>query len=64
MTTIGPPASGLAAGADGLEWHTLSADQVLRAEQADQRLGLSSAEAASRAGRFGPNKFDAGKAEP
>src|SRR6516225_5686868 len=31
-------------------WHTLSAEEVLRAEEADQRHGLSSAEAASRAG--------------
>jgi Ca2+-transporting ATPase len=45
-------------------WHTLSAGEVLRAEGADQRHGLSSAEAASRAGRFGPNTFAAGGAEP
>ncbi|HEX6524488.1 MAG TPA: cation-transporting P-type ATPase [Streptosporangiaceae bacterium] len=36
-------------------WHTLSAEEVLRAEEADPRHGLSSAEAASRADRFGPN---------
>ena len=30
-------------------WHTLSAEEVLRAEGADPRHGLSPAEAASRA---------------
>src|ERR1017187_6974672 len=45
-------------------WHTLSAEEVLRAEEADSRHGLSSAEAASRAGRFGPNTLAAGRAEP
>ena len=45
-------------------WHTLSAEEVLRAEEADPRHGLSSAEAASRAGRFGPNTLAAGRPEP
>ena len=45
-------------------WHTLSAEEVLRAEGADPRHGLSSSEAASRAGRFGPNTLAAGRAEP
>ena len=45
-------------------WHTLSAEEVLRAEEVDPRHGLSSSEAASRAGRFGPNTLAAGRAEP
>src|SRR6059058_2270179 len=45
-------------------WHTLSAEEVLRAEGADPRHGLSSAEAASRAGRFGSNMLAAGRVEP
>ena len=45
-------------------WHTLSAEEVLRAEEVDPRHGLSSAEAASRAERFGPNTLAAGRAEP
>jgi Ca2+-transporting ATPase len=45
-------------------WHTLSAEEVPRAEEADPRHGLSSAEAASRAGWFGPNTLAAGRAEP
>ena len=45
-------------------WHTLSAEEVLRAEEADPRRGLSSAEAESRADRFGPNTLAAGRAEP
>jgi len=47
-----------------LAWHTLSAEEVLRSEGADGQRGLSSAEAASRARRFGPNKLAAAKAEP
>jgi magnesium-transporting ATPase (P-type) len=60
----GAPVSALAPGEDGLVWHTLRADRVLQAEVVDGQRGLTSAEAASRAGRFGPNKFDAAKAEP
>ena len=56
--STGAPASGVAAGADGPVWHTLNADLVLQAEMVDEQSGLSSAEAASRAERFGPNKFD------
>jgi Ca2+-transporting ATPase len=47
----------------GLAWHALSADQVLRAEGVDGQRGLSSAEAVSRAQRFGPNQLAAGPAE-
>ena len=47
-----------------LAWHALSADQVLEAEAVDARRGLSSAEAAARARRFGPNRFEAGAIEP
>src|ERR1700750_2233004 len=50
--------------APGAAWHTLSSEEVLRAEEADPRHGLSSAEAASRAGRFGPHTLAAGRAEP
>jgi Ca2+-transporting ATPase len=64
VTTSTETASSLAQNADGIAWHALSADRVLVAEQVDERTGLSQAEAASRAQRFGPNKFDAGKAEP
>jgi len=60
----GAPVSALAPGEDGLVWHTLQADQILQAEHVDEQHGLSSAEAASRAERFGSNAFDAGKAEP
>jgi magnesium-transporting ATPase (P-type) len=40
------------------------ADLVLQAERVDAQHGLSSAEAASRAERFGPNKFAEDAAEP
>src|SRR6201993_4943047 len=45
-------------------WHTLGADQVLRSEGVDEQQGLSSAEAAARTQRFGPNEFAASRAEP
>ena len=43
------------AGADGPLWHTLGADEVLRAQQIDGQRGLGPAEVASRAQRYGPN---------
>jgi P-type Ca2+ transporter type 2C len=63
-TPTGAPPSGLAPGGDGTAWHALSADAVLQAEQVDERAGLSAAEVRARTQRFGPNKFDSGKAEP
>jgi Ca2+-transporting ATPase len=57
--TQGPPS-----GATALAWHTLPADQVLRSEGVAGQHGLSSAEAAARAQRFGQNKLAAGRAEP
>jgi len=50
--------------ADGPVWHTLSADRVLSIQAVSEPDGLSSAEAASRAERFGPNKFATAAAEP
>src|SRR5579872_3512045 len=58
-----PPRPGRPPAADELAWHTLGADQVLRSERVDGQRGLSSAEAAARAQRFGPNDFAAGQAE-
>jgi P-type Ca2+ transporter type 2C len=63
-THTGAPASRLPPGDGGPVWHALSTDGVLQAEKVDEQSGLSSAEAASRAERFGLNKFDAGEAEP
>ena len=60
----GAPVPVLAPGEDAPVWHTLRTDQVLHAEKVDGPHGLSSAEAASRAERCGPNTFDTGKAEP
>ena len=51
-------------GVEGAAWHALSTDVVLQAEGVDAQHGLSSAEAASRAERFGPNKFAEAEAEP
>src|SRR5215471_3550546 len=53
-----PPAVGEVA------WHMLSADQVLRTEEVAAQRGLSSAEVAERAQRFGPNKLAEGRTEP
>jgi P-type Ca2+ transporter type 2C len=57
------PASGLVPEDDGQVWHTLSAGQVLQAEQVDGQRGLSAAEVTSRAQRFGLNKFAEAKTE-
>jgi Ca2+-transporting ATPase len=57
------PRPGRPSAAGGLAWHTLSADEVLRSEGVDGQRGLSSAEGAARAERFGPNKLAAGQAE-
>jgi P-type Ca2+ transporter type 2C len=61
--STGASGPGLAPSAEGQAWHTLSADRVLQAEEVDELAGLSSAEVASRAQRFGPNKFESAKAE-
>jgi P-type Ca2+ transporter type 2C len=45
-------------------WHTFSVAQVLGAEAVSAERGLSSAEVAARAARFGPNKLAAVRAEP
>ena len=58
------PRSGRPPAAGGVAWHTLSAGQVLHSEGVDGQRGLSSAEAAARAQRSGPNKLAAAKAEP
>jgi P-type Ca2+ transporter type 2C len=57
------PRSGEPTGAGELAWHTLGADQVLHSEGVDGQRGLSAAEAAVRAQRFGPNEFAAGRSE-
>src|SRR5689334_24440165 len=58
------PRPGRPAAASELAWHTLGTDQVLHSEGVDGQRGLSSAEAATRAERFGPNTFAAGRVEP
>src|SRR5579863_6050425 len=55
------PRSGEPPAAGPLVWHTLGADQVLHSEGVFGQRGLSSAEAAARAERFGPNTFAAGQ---
>ncbi|HXC81069.1 MAG TPA: cation-transporting P-type ATPase, partial [Trebonia sp.] len=57
------PTSGPPPAAGEMAWHTLGADQVLHSEGVEEQRGLSSAEAAARAERFGPNEFEAGQAE-
>ncbi len=57
-----PPEAALSA--DGTVWHMLSTDQALRLQAVTEHDGLGPTEAAARAQKFGPNKFDAGKAEP
>ena len=57
------PRPGQPAAAGEPAWHTLGADQVLQSEGVDGQRGLSSAEAAARAKRFGANEFAAGRTE-
>jgi P-type Ca2+ transporter type 2C len=46
MTTAGQPT-----------WHALTTDDALKAQGVDQAAGLSAAEVATRAAKYGPNKF-------
>ncbi len=55
---------GLDARASETTWHTLSVDQVLQAEEVSPDRGLSSAEVAARADRFGLNALAVVRAEP
>jgi Ca2+-transporting ATPase len=65
MTTAGSPApSGLDPGADTALWHALDVTSALKAARVDSQLGLSSADVAVRARKFGPNKLVAAKPEP
>src|ERR1044072_1711523 len=45
-------------------WYELTGDEVAAALDVDTVRGLSAAGAASRLGRYGPNKFAEGKTEP
>ncbi len=51
-------------GPSGPAWHTLSIDDALLQQGVVAGTGLSTAEAASRLTKFGPNKFEEGKREP
>jgi P-type Ca2+ transporter type 2C len=62
--TDSPVAAGSETKAPALAWHTVTIEQALQAEQVDPQHGLSSAEAASRAQRYGPNELAEGSAEP
>jgi Ca2+-transporting ATPase len=61
LTTTSAPTATLPS--DEPVWHTLSADEVLRAEHVDDRLGLDAAEVAARTARYGQNRFTAGEVE-
>jgi Ca2+-transporting ATPase len=58
------PQPGTAPAADGQVWHTLTVERALQAAEVEEQSGLSSAEAALRAQRFGPNKFAEAESEP
>jgi Ca2+-transporting ATPase len=45
-------------------WYTLSSEQVLHEQHVDRANGLTSAEAAARRARFGPNRFAVAETEP
>jgi len=62
-TAASPAPSGLDPGAGTPLWHALDVTSALEAVGVDAQLGLSSAEAAARTARFGPNKFVAARPE-
>ena len=49
---------------DAREWHRLPPEDVAAAMVVDPARGLTSAEAGTRLGRYGPNKFAEAKPEP
>jgi P-type Ca2+ transporter type 2C len=49
---------------EAVAWHALPTDEVLARIAVDPVRGLSGAEASSRLGSIGPNKFSVAKAEP
>jgi P-type Ca2+ transporter type 2C len=55
---------GAVAAAPDLTWHTLTAEQVLEAQEVSAPSGLSSAQARARAERIGPNTLSVARAEP
>ena len=61
--TASPTAAPAVSGA-ALAWHTMTGEQTLQAQGVDRALGLSAAEVAARAQRFGLNRFAAAKVEP
>ena len=63
-TLTGEPGPGAQPEAPGPAWHALDAGHALRALRVSAQDGLSSAEAAARAGERGPNRLTGGKAEP
>ncbi|MEU7904610.1 cation-transporting P-type ATPase [Actinoplanes sp. NPDC049118] len=61
MTSASGPTATLAP--EEPDWHTLSAELVLQAENVDEHRGLDSAEVERRTARYGQNRFVAGKVE-
>src|SRR5262245_42383534 len=55
------PDAGLAIASDATAWHALSAGEVLKQLATDVQSGLSTDEAASRLGKYGPNRLPEGK---
>ena len=47
--------------ADGITWHTMAVDQVVRRLTTDIEKGLDAGEASSRLEKYGPNRLPEGK---
>ena len=57
------PAPSSSTAPESADWHTLSADEVLRRSNVQATQGLSTAESQARVKRFGPNRFTAAETE-
>jgi len=68
VTNASRPATGTttatAVADDAPAWHTLTSSEVLLRQRVDEATGLSTAEAASRRERYGPNAMAEAKKEP
>ena len=47
--------------ADGITWHSMELDQVVRSLTTDIEKGLDAGEASSRLQKYGPNRLPVGK---
>src|SRR5687768_2921520 len=64
MTTAPASTIDSAAPADSTAWHTVTLDDLFNLQGVDEHVGLTTAEAATRRQRYGPNRMAEAKQEP